>query len=97
MAIPHYLLQTKLINQCGFINLGSLDKWREAKVRGVWFKVALADSAWVPHLAQVNETQHQFFITSLSPMVIRILKQQRVLCFMDRMDFVIIMPKLHMS
>lgn len=30
----------------------SLAKWRDAGVRGVWFKVALADSAWVPHLAQ---------------------------------------------
>ncbi|KAK3930277.1 Nudix hydrolase 8 [Frankliniella fusca] len=30
----------------------SLEQWRDTGVRGVWFKVALADSAWVPILAQ---------------------------------------------
>ncbi|XP_034242741.1 nudix hydrolase 8 isoform X3 [Thrips palmi] len=37
---------------------GSLNKWREDKVRGVWFKVALADSGWVPHLAQNGFRYH---------------------------------------
>lgn len=30
----------------------SIAKWRDAGARGLWFKVALADSAWVPHLAK---------------------------------------------
>lgn len=73
--------------------LGSLDKWREAKVRGVWFKVALADSAWVPHLAQVIEKilSLSFFFSSVS--------KSKMISFLltIRMDSVITMLKHHMS
>lgn len=33
--------------------LDSLEKWREKGLRGVWFKVSLEQSDWVPVLAKV--------------------------------------------
>ncbi|CAG2069174.1 unnamed protein product, partial [Timema podura] len=32
----------------------SLTAWKEKKVRGLWFKVALEDASWVPSLAKVR-------------------------------------------
>lgn len=37
-----------------FIVLGSLDYWISNKKRGIWFKVNLQESSWVPYLAKVS-------------------------------------------